>query len=111
VDNLAFSGTVAVVQPPINVGIRETQSQLSHISLFPNPSNGAVSIQYNLLSPEKVTLRVIDITGKLVREIVALQSTTGTNSMAISTTGLAKGQYTVIISTNHSAETKKLMVE
>jgi hypothetical protein len=35
VDNLAFSGSVAVVQPPINVFINETFSELTQIICFP----------------------------------------------------------------------------
>ena len=102
---------MAVVQPPINVTIKETFSDLTQITLFPNPSSGAVTIHYNLSTAQNVTLQIIDIGGKLVREIVGLQSSKGKNTVNVNTNGLAKGNYTLLIRTGNSGESKKLLVE
>jgi hypothetical protein len=42
------------------------QEMAKKLSVFPNPVNGVATIQFTLSKPQKVDLRVIDLTGKSV---------------------------------------------
>lgn len=113
-DNLAFTGTVAIYTPPIDpnpVGLKETAEKNMDFILFPNPSSGQVTISYNIVSSENLSVQIIDIAGKLIQEIFPVTSITGKNTVSITTIGMPKGNYTVVIRSNNSTTSKKLLIE
>jgi len=112
VDNLAFAGSVAVYTPPIDTtGLTEISKNNLNISMFPNPSNGQITINFDLISTEKTSIQIVDITGKLVKEIAPANLVAGKNTVSIVTSGMSKGNYTVVIRSNNSTNSKKLVVE
>ncbi len=58
----------------------QPSASLQLLPSFPNPFNGATSLQYHLPEPSRVTVRVFDILGRLVRQFapVDLSRTFGT---------------------------------
>ncbi len=113
-DNLAFTGTVAVappVDPPNLVGLKETAKGDMNFSLFPNPANGQVTINYIQTSGEKICIQITDVTGKLIKEIVPANTVNGKNSCILITDGIPKGNYMVTIRSDTYKTSKKLIVE
>jgi hypothetical protein len=60
-DGEFFSPIVSVVTPAWQTGMEQN---------YPNPFNPSTTIDYYLAQPERVLLRVYDVRGKLVRELV-----------------------------------------
>ena len=102
VDNLAFSGTVT--------GIKNQESILSNVSVFPNPSAEIINVNVDLQSEQKVMIELIDFTGKVVltKDLGSLQ---GKSNQAIHVNGIAKGTYLIKIASDKAIETRKVIIE
>lgn len=97
VDNLQFVGSV--------VGINENNFRENSTSVFPNPSNGNVNIDFYAEPDKASTLMIYDINGKLIHEVNELSK-----SNSINVSQWSKGIYTVQIKNNNQFINKKLTI-
>ncbi len=102
VDNLAFTGTVA--------GVEDNTDVISNMNLYPNPSSNFLTINFTLAKSQNVTLSIIDIFGKIVKDD-NLGIINGNAERLINTNNLAKGTYFVSITTETASEIKKIVIE
>jgi hypothetical protein len=102
VDNLAFSGTIT--------GIDKKESAASTIHVFPNPSNGKISIAMNTQRAATVTLQLSDVTGKLISE-KKLTDVQANAVIDLGTADMARGTYFLKVITDKSTETKKIIID
>lgn len=91
-------------------GVQELNGNMSGLVVYPNPTTGDFSVTYTLSQPEKITLTVMDYTGRKV-ESKQLDGNSGTNTLNYAGTGLAKGVYMLEFSTPSHTEVKKLIVQ
>ncbi len=80
-----------------------TTNILENISVYPNPSNGIITIQRN--SNEKMNLEIFDITGKQIHS----QKNITDNLYTIDLSSITNGVYFINISVNDKIITKKLI--
>ncbi len=78
--------TFKIKYATLSTGIEETekseiQMTKSEISNYPNPVHSVVSIQYSVVKPGQISLKVYDICGKLVRTLVNESKPAGTYTM------------------------------
>jgi len=66
-------------------------------SVYPSPTTSNVTVQFNSTSEEKVTVRVLDMTGRLVMEQYT-EAVKDINELPIILTGLQAGVYSVTVS-------------
>ena len=111
VDGLAFSGTVAIAQPQNLVGLKENTSSVSKINVFPNPATNQVTVNYSLADNDKISIQLIDISGKVVKEISPSNNLIGVNTLTLETNKLTKGIYTLSIKGSKSDHNSKLVIE
>ncbi len=102
VDNLAFSGSI--------IGINTIENNISDVSIFPNPATENFTIELNVKKASTVLFQVIDLTGKIVKEINAGE-VFGNYKTSISITDIAKGSYFLKISSDDGLEVKKIMIQ
>jgi len=102
VDNLAFTGTVT--------GLTTQESVLSNVNVFPNPSADLINVTLNLKSEQKVSLELVDVTGKLIvsKDLGLLQ---GESNHSLNSNGITKGIYFVKVVSDKGTETKKIIIE
>jgi hypothetical protein len=81
---------------------------ISNVSVFPNPSNGVVSISGTTDVTKELTIRVTDLNGRVLS--AETMSATGTFTHALDLTGVAKGMYLVNITSNAGTTTHKVMI-
>ncbi len=74
-----------------SVGIHELNSE-SKISVYPNPTSGEVTFNFNTLLKEKVTIEIFDVVGNKVAEMNSLKTTNGTN-MVVDLGKQSSGMY------------------
>jgi len=101
VDNFAFSGAV---------GISENSVSENMLSVYPNPSSNFVNVSFTLQNQSNVKLQLIDLTGKLVREMNP-SAMKGENIVAMDLEGIENGIYFLRLETGTSTETKKISVQ
>ena len=65
-------------------------------SVYPSPTNGNVTVQFNATEEEAVTIRVMDMTGRLVMQQVT-EAVKDINELPLTLTGLQAGVYTVTV--------------
>ncbi|MBP8034143.1 MAG: T9SS type A sorting domain-containing protein [Bacteroidia bacterium] len=102
VDNLAFTGTVT--------GLKTQESFLSNVNVFPNPSADLINVTLHLKSEQKVSLELVDVTGKLIvsKELGSLQ---GESNQSLNVHGIAKGTYFVKVVSDKGTEVKKIIID
>lgn len=80
-------------------------------NIFPNPNNGAFTIEYELRSQTSVELAVYDMTGSLVKQIVKpMKQQSGIYQMPINLTELPSGIYICKLSKDGKVESKQVVV-
>jgi Secretion system C-terminal sorting domain/Outer membrane protein Omp28 len=74
------------------ISIPENETILA-INLFPNPATDQLNIAFDIRTAKNVTFEIMDISGKLVKEIDAGMQNQGTISQSIELSGLERGLY------------------
>ncbi len=82
----------------------EDKGSLSEITLFPNPNDGEVNISFALENAQKVTLVVMDVSGKELKSTV-INGNTGDNVILLDNSNFASGVYFVQLKTESSNKT------
>lgn len=80
------------------------------ISNFPNPFNPATTIKYQLPEAGVVTIKVYDILGKEVAELVNENKGAGYYNIVFDASELTSGIYIYTIQVNNFVESKKIML-
>jgi hypothetical protein len=93
--------------PSDNIYIND-KSGLSNC--YPNPFNPETKIYFNLKSNSFVTLRIYDMTGREVTQLVKREFDKGTHSITWNATGSTSGVYFYKIETAFGSETKKIVL-
>lgn len=102
VDNLSFSGTVT--------GVKNIENNISNVSIYPNPSTDNISIEMNVQKMSSVKFQLVDLTGKLIKELNA-GDIQGKYNTTINTVGIAKGTYFLKVNANDAVEVKKIIIQ
>lgn len=95
----------------IPTSVKEFVGNFTNLSLYPNPTSDATSVFVSTASDAKVTVSVLDLTGKqiaLVAKDAIIKE--GTNEFKINTANLNSGIYFVTIESATGKETVKLVV-
>ena len=84
------------------------EGALSLSSVYPNPTNDEVRIDFLTDSGTDVNLRIIDLFGRVVREEI-LVSSVGSNSHTTDLSELVAGQYFVVLRSGRKAVTHRII--
>ncbi len=76
---------------------------------FPNPFNGSTTIRFFLNENQPVKIRVFDVNGKQVAELLNGQVTAGFQTINFEATNLASGVYYYQLTAKDILQTKKLL--
>lgn len=92
------------------VGVEEEAVKES-ISLQPNPTSGQTNFYFSLQSAQKVTIDLMDISGKVVTQILENElCSTGAHQILVNTSDLQNGTYIVRLTKDKELITRKLVV-
>ncbi len=67
--NVIGTNLVATIEPAILTGVELPVAVTQLLPNVPNPFNPMTEIRFELASPQQVSLRIYDVTGRLVREL------------------------------------------
>ncbi|MFN0157021.1 MAG: T9SS type A sorting domain-containing protein [Bacteroidota bacterium] len=88
-------------QQPLAFGLRQN---------YPNPFNPSTKIKYSLISTEKVTLTVYNLTGQLVANLINEVQQPGVYSIVYDASALAGGVYFYRLEAGKSMETRRFIL-
>ena len=76
---------------------------------FPNPFNPSTEIGFELREAGNVSLRIYDVMGNLVNELVNARMSSGAHRVTFSGDGLSAGVYYYQLQVGNEAQTKKMI--
>ncbi|MBS1492799.1 MAG: T9SS type A sorting domain-containing protein [Bacteroidetes bacterium] len=95
------------------VGVNQISEVAAKYNLkqnYPNPFNPSTKIQYAIAKSGFVSLKVYDMTGKVVADLVNNNQTVGSYEVSFNAASLASGVYYYKIESEGFAETKKMLL-
>ena len=92
-----------------SLSIAENTSSVSIGNIYPNPTTGETSVSYSLANASKVSVKVMDITGKVIYSENESNKSEGKHTLNINATAFNSGVYYVTIATDEAQVTKKLI--
>jgi PKD repeat protein len=87
----------------IVLGVNEDQN-LNNITLYPNPVQDELSVEYSATSASEITVSIVDMAGKHL-QAHRIQSNAGQNIIMMDTKELAAGKYTLLLQGNSGKTT------
>jgi hypothetical protein len=108
-----YEDSLAVVNSTVGVG-REGERVIPEgyrlSQNYPNPFNPVTTISYALPRAADVTLTVVDLLGRVVRELASGTKPAGTYEVSFDATGLPSGVYFYRLEAGDYVETKSLVL-
>ncbi len=93
------------------VGIKEQEHNLFSLDQnLPNPASTNTVIQFSLQQPDHVSLKLYDLHGRSVMEILNSQVPAGSQKVNVNTSGLNPGVYYYTLKTSTGKQTRKMVV-
>ncbi|HET7818497.1 MAG TPA: C25 family cysteine peptidase, partial [Bacteroidia bacterium] len=81
---------------------------VSALNIYPNPSNGEFNLSYSLVNNENASIKVLDVTGKVIYTDVLKQNV---QSKRIALNNVENGIYFLQFQNNSGTVTKKLNIQ
>ncbi len=98
------------VQPVGIVNLNETPTGFSLSQNYPNPFNPETKIKYSIPAAGEVSLKVYDITGRLVANLVNQNQKAGVYEVGFNAAHLASGAYIYRLTAGNYTDTKKMIL-
>jgi len=113
--NSTFNGVIGVnvvasAKPLSFTGVKNILDSSTELALLPNPATNFVTLKIFTEKAENATINVVDVSGKLVKEI-KLNTNRGTNNAGFDVSDMSNGIYFVKVISNTKTETIKLSVK
>ncbi len=93
---------------PSSTGLLDAELEKVNISVFPNPANDLVVIQFNSLNKQDIQIQLFDITGKLIKKTILYQ---GSTIAFFDTKTLYGGEYFLRIQKGSDVLTRKIILQ
>jgi len=87
----------------------DVTEQTLQINAHPNPSNGEVNIVFQLSQFTEVSVRILDLSGKVVKEVVESNMPPGEIRIFTDISNLPSGMYITEVVTDNTKHSRKIM--
>jgi hypothetical protein len=104
--DFGFSETANFCLDAGGTGVGLSELEGDNFNVYPNPGTGIFHVSLNNNVAEQVTVKVLDITGRVV-----LENTKDSDTFTLDLTGAATGSYTVAIQTANGVMTKRVILK
>lgn len=93
-----------------NIGINENVLNENSVKVFPNPFTNSFTLNFYLLQPQKLNIRITDLLGRVVKDIGQKEFSSGTAAfdVSIGKEQLNNGMYLLTISSDNGMIVKKI---
>ncbi len=112
-DPASVSEITIIAEATINVSVGDSPSIPKAYALkqnYPNPFNPGTKILYAIKDAGFVTLKVYDVFGREVKQLISKYHTPGDYNIYFDASGLTSGIYYYTLNVNNFAQTKKMVL-
>lgn len=106
--------TIYTPESTVDITIKGASSveniNASIVDIYPNPANDFVELSLNLLKSSNLTIKISDISGNVIEEIISREFTVGMNKLSIDTRNYTSGTYFINISDGLNTVTKQIQL-
>ncbi len=88
-----------------------TISNVTGISIYPNPAKDEATLSFYLGKSGNVHVKLVDYTGRLIADVMNDNRSEGAQKVTIPTTNVAPGNYIVLIEANGGTNAQRITVE
>ncbi len=107
-DSILLNTSTHCIDPSLSVPM--ISQYLYNLNLFPNPSNGGIiTIVYELPKDSYIQFKIVDCTGRVVKNLDYTYKTAGNYSEQINVSNLAKAIYLFTANINGECKTIKFV--
>jgi len=103
-----------ILFPPVItgfIGMEEQTGPISDLTCSPNPSSGMVMIQFSLTENNDATLRLMDVTGRIVNTLFSSpEKSAGTYNMMFNVSTFDAGLYYLVLNSGTQSKTTKIII-
>lgn len=108
-DTDPFKEIVSVEETKVSIA---SVAALANLGIYPNPIDNIAFVEFTLAESKKVDIRIVDLMGRVVKEIPVNNTVKGDNKVQIDLGDLSKGVYIVAaVMPGSKALTKKVIVQ
>ncbi|HOS49023.1 MAG TPA: T9SS type A sorting domain-containing protein, partial [Bacteroidia bacterium] len=107
----ASSAKTLVVAVAVCPSAREgSLSELSNVEVYPNPSKGLLSVNFNSISADNYLLTVSDLSGRVLR-MIPVSAVEGENKVNLELTDVSTGVYVLTLKGNSDVSQTRIVIE
>jgi len=114
IDNNPSSATYGAVLNSVNSGVplgtTNVEAGIEGVRVFPVPAKDAANLVFGLSETDKVSVTVIDATGRVAYSLPAEQYTMGDHLVKLPLNNFSNGIYSVVVRSSKGSVTEKLSV-
>ncbi|MBO2008207.1 InlB B-repeat-containing protein [Hymenobacter negativus] len=104
-------GTARMAAPGATANNSEAPAQpVESLRLFPNPATSSTALRFELAAQSRVSIRVVDAMGVLVKTLPEQLYEAGAHTIALGNAGLKPGTYTLLLLSNEGKQNLRLEV-
>lgn len=93
----------------LSTGIKSVENAIGRFTAFPNPTNGDLTVKYELIENSLVKLSVVDIAGALVKSLDVDNKSIGQKTTNVNISDLSNGFYFLKASSKNGEKTIKIV--
>jgi hypothetical protein len=87
--------------PSVYTNINSPESAVTRLSVYPNPANDVVYLDYIMSGDAATSFEIYDMMGKLVSSIPTMEQSAGNYTISVATNNFANGVYFVVAKNNN----------
>ena len=95
---------------PVGSRLFPTPRSMEFHAAYPNPFNPSTTLEFSLVKPERVSLRIVDVLGRTVDILIDRNIAEGTHSIQWNAAGLPSGIYFAELVAGDFRSVQKLML-
>ena len=93
----------------VTMGVNEFESNIRSLSIYPNPANEELNINYNFFNAENVAFQLIDLTGRVILNDSGSGIKNGTKTINVK--NINNGIYLLRLSGAKGNSSRKIMIQ
>jgi hypothetical protein len=93
----------AAINQALTAAVNDVNGNIASVSVFPNPTKGTISVKFSLHEASKISVDIIDATGKTMKNLNFTEKFSGENTLPISFDNqLPSGNYFLRLKTDNA---------